>query len=75
VFSPVAAVVSPVMLVPAVDDVVASFGDDVRGIRCSRGTKSGDVFNDYLDIRRWEDVPHCVSGLNWYLCHDATIEQ
>ncbi|KAK1681177.1 hypothetical protein QYE76_042025 [Lolium multiflorum] len=68
----VSSVSSPAVLADATA-VVASWSDDVSGVRCLRGTKSGYVFNDYLDIRK--GVPRPVSELKWYLRHDATIEQ
>ena len=50
-----------------------SFPGDRRGIRCCSGRKSGDIFNDYLDIKRY--VRYDASKVTWALDNFATSEE
>jgi hypothetical protein len=48
-----------------------SFSGDYYGHRCSSGRKSGDVFNDYLDIKKGVQL----SKPSWRLHKLAIIEE
>jgi hypothetical protein len=50
-----------------------SFLGDYYGQRCRGGWKSGDVFNDYLDLL--DGVACDESKLNWQLNNDATTKE
>jgi hypothetical protein len=51
-----------------------SFMGDYYGQRCRSGTKSSDIFNDYIDLL--DDVlPYDDSEINWQLNNDATTEE
>jgi hypothetical protein len=47
-----------------------SFPRDYYDKRCRSGKKSGDIFNDYLDLL--DGVACAEDDLNWQLNHNAT---
>jgi hypothetical protein len=50
-----------------------SFPGDYYGERCRSGKKSGDIFNDYLDLL--DGVACTEDDLNWQLHHNATAAE
>jgi hypothetical protein len=49
------------------------FPGDYYGERCRSGKKSGDIFNDYLDLL--DGVACAEDDLNWQLNHNATAAE
>ncbi|KAK1697899.1 hypothetical protein QYE76_014596 [Lolium multiflorum] len=50
---------------------VLSFPGDFHGKRCVSGKRSGDVFNDYIDIL--DGVSFAETRVKWKLHHDASV--